>query len=313
MAFPLESIVLVTALGLDVVFGELPNRWHPVAWMGRWLAFVCRAAPKSGAIVPLAAGVAIVGSGAVACAIIGWQIEGLASDGWYTGAVLLQAVVLKQTFSARSLARAAGNVEAALRSGDLVAARQLLGYHLVSRDVSNLDAPQVAAATIESVAENASDSIVAPLFYFAIAGLPGALAYRFINTCDAMIGYRCDEYEWLGKPAARLDDLANLLPARLTAAMILLSGPALRQRPLTGLTIWFRDRGATASPNAGQPMSAAAGVLGIELEKIGCYRLGSGQRLPDMSDISRATRLIWTASAIASLSVLLWFFVKDAV
>lgn len=306
MAFPLENIVLVIALGLDVVFGELPNRWHPVAWMGRWLAFVCRAAPKSGTIVPLAAGVAIVGSGAVACVMIGWQIERFASDRWYTGAVLLQAVVLKQTFSVRSLARAAGKVEAALRSGDLVAARRLLGYHLVSRDVSDLNASQIAAATIESVAENASDSFVAPLFYFAIAGLPGALAYRFINTCDAMIGYRCDQFEWLGKPAARLDDLANLVPARITAAIILLSGTALRQRPLTGLFIWYRHRGATASPNAGQPMSAAAGVLGIELEKIGCYRLGSGQRLPDVSDIRRTMRLLWATSAIASLSALLW-------
>lgn len=306
MEFTVGAVALVVAFVADALFGELPNRWHPVAWMGRGIGIFCRAAPTLGRFFPLAAGFVMIGSGAVAFAVLGWQIERIASGQSLFIAVLLQAVVLKQTFSISSLAQAARSVKAAIASGDLAAARQQLAFHLVSRDTSDLNESQLAAATIESVAENASDSIVAPLFYFAVAGLPGALVYRFINTCDAMVGYRTEKFEFLGKPAARVDDFLNLVPARVTAVIILVAGVAIGERPLSGFAVWFRDRTATASPNAGQPMSAAAGVLAIELEKVGCYRLGSGQRCPSASDIDRAIRLLWITSVIATMAVVFW-------
>jgi adenosylcobinamide-phosphate synthase len=179
----------------------------------------------------------------------------------------------------------------------------LLGWHLVSRDTVGLDEARVAAATVESLAENASDGVVAPWCFYLLGGLPAALAYRFVNTADAMLGYRDAEREWLGKVPARLDDLLNLLPARLTAALILLAAPLFRQRWATALRVWWRDARKTASPNAGQPMAAAAGALGVELEKVGCYRLGSGLRLATVADVTRAVRLLYTVASLALVLV----------
>lgn len=310
MELSVGGVAVLLAIAIDLAFRELPNRWHPVAWMGNGISLFCRYAPKSGRILPSIAGLVLVVGGAAICAVLGWQIEARTSGYPLIVAAGLQALVLKQTFGIRSLAQAAKAVESAIQHGNLAAARQRLSFHLVSRDTSELNESQIAAATIESVAENSSDSIVAPIFYFAIGGLPAALVYRFINTCDAMVGYRTARWEWLGKPAARIDDLANLIPSRLTAVMILIAAVGTKRWPLTGWNIWFRDRQATESPNAGHPMSAAAGVLGVELEKCGCYRLGSGQRLPDVSDIGRVIRLLWITTALATLTVVGWFLVK---
>ena len=142
-------------------------------------------------------------------------------------------------------------VRRAVEAGELEAARRLVGWHLVSRDTSVLDQSQVAAAAIESLAENANDSIVAPLFFYAVAGLPGALAYRFINTCDAMLGYRDAKREWLGKCSARVDDLANWIPARLTATMIILAGVCSGGDLARGIRTWFRDARADRQPQRG--------------------------------------------------------------
>jgi adenosylcobinamide-phosphate synthase len=215
---------------------------------------------------------------------------------------LAEACVLKTTFAYRGLMQAAQQVQAALDAGELEHARQLVSWHLVSRDTTTLTPSQVAAATVESVAENASDGIIAPLVFYALGGLPAALAYRFINTADAMLGYRDPEHEWLGKVPARLDDLVNLVPARLTAGLFLfatwlLSGPTHR-----ALRIWWRDAGQTASPNAGRPMSVMAGALGVELKKVGYYCLGAGQALPAAQDIPAAIRLLaWTVAATVGL------------
>jgi adenosylcobinamide-phosphate synthase len=129
------------------------------------------------------------------------------------------------------------------------------------------------AATIESVAENASDSFVAPLFWFALLGLPGAVFYRAVNTLDAMIGYR-GKYEWLGKTAARLDDALNFVPARITAGLLLAAAWLQRRDVRRAMRILARDGSRTETPNAGRPMAAMAGVLGVELTKPGHYRLG---------------------------------------
>jgi adenosylcobinamide-phosphate synthase len=197
-----------------------------------------------------------------------------------------------------------------LDAGDIPLARQQVAFHLVSRDVSSLEASDLSAATIESVAENSSDSIVAPLLYFAIAGLPGALVYRFVNTCDAMLGYRTNELEWFGKSAARFDDLLNLLPSRLTAAIMLLAGACwgTASGVRRACLVWWRDHTLTASPNAGHPMSAAAGVLGVQLEKQGHYRLGADLPRPSASTIFHSIKLLWITAviAVAILSAATW-------
>jgi adenosylcobinamide-phosphate synthase len=160
------------------------------------------------------------------------------------------------------------------------------------------------------VGENASDGIVAPLLFYTLGGLPAALAYRFINTADAMLGYRDAVRFWLGKVPARVDDLANLVPARLTAVLIVLAALLLGENTRQAWTVWYRDAQLTASPNAGHPMSAMAGALQVELEKVGQYRLGAGQSLPGAGHIARATRLLYgvTALAVVVLTgvILLW-------
>jgi adenosylcobinamide-phosphate synthase len=289
--------VLCAALALDLLLGEPPNRAHPVAWMGRAMAALTprprRWPPRveliAGALIALLppAGFAFVAALAItALAHAPPLVELVAS-----------ALLLKSTFALRALAGAALRVRGDLLRGDLERARTDLSS-LCSRDAAQLDAPQVIAATVESVAENASDSFVAPLLYYAALGLPGAVFYRAVNTLDAMIGYR-GRHEYLGKAAARLDDLLNLLPARLTAALLLVAGRLSRADAARGLHILRRDRGNTRSPNAGWPMAAMAGLLGVQLDKPGHYRLGDPARNIDTGSIGDALQIVVLCAALA--------------
>jgi adenosylcobinamide-phosphate synthase len=290
---------LCLALLLDLTLGDPPNRFHPVAWMGSAIAAAKRRAPRQGRLAQLAYGAALDVGGVLAVANLGRLLERVIARLPAPWNWLAETGLLKTTLSLKGLGTAAGEVQAALDAGDLPAARRLVAWHLVSRDTVTLNASQVAAATVESVAENTSDGIVAPLFYYALGGLPAALAYRFINTADSMLGYRDPVHEWLGKAPARFDDLANLLPARLTAALFVLAAALTGEDARRAWQVWRRDRGVTASPNAGHPMSAMAGGLGVELEKVGHYRLGTGQRPPTSEDVGRAVRLMRVAVALA--------------
>ncbi len=294
-----RAAVILLALALDLLWGDPPNRFHPVAWMGRLLALLRRHAPTGGRATPFVFGALSVLAGIAGWASLGKIAVQLARWLPFGSGLIAEAWLFKTTFALRGLGQAAIAVHDPLAQGDLPQARQQLSWHLVSRDTSDLDTAQVAAATIESVAENASDGVLAPLLYYAVGGLPAALGYRFLNTADAMWGYRDPAREWLGKPAARLDDLANLLPARLTALCLLLAAPLCGGDPRRGWLIWRRDAGTTASPNAGHPMSAMAGALGVALEKVGHYRLGAGQGQPKVDDITRSVRLLYVAMVCA--------------
>jgi len=295
-----RSAAIGLALLLDTLFGDPPNRYHPVAWMGSAIAAARRRAPPrgNGRRFVYGAVLDLVGAGLVAT--IGWGLQRLLS--WLPAPLrwLGEALVLKMVFSLHGLGAAASEVKAALDANDLPEARRLVSWHLVSRDTSALDAARVAAATIESVAENTSDGVIAPLFYYAVGGLPAALAYRFLNTADSMLGYRDPEHEWLGKAPARIDDATNLIPARLTA-LLLMSASLLGGADAQGaLRVWWHDRHQTASPNAGQPMSVMAGALNVELEKVDHYCLGRGQRAATAQDIGRAIRLMHIATALGA-------------
>ena len=288
--------VVALALLVDVTLGDPPNRFHPVAWMGNAIAIARRITPVSGESVRFLCGMGLVFGGMAVVGSVGWAIQRLCRDSPFLVSIVVQAIVLKCMFSVSALATAGKCVGGALRRQDLELARHHVATHLVSRDVSKLGEPKLAAATIESVAENTSDSVIAPLFYFAIAGLPGALLYRFVNTCDAMIGYRTPELEWFGKTAARTDDLLNWVPSRITAVLMLIVGGIRTGRFRNPIAIWIRDHRLTASPNAGHPMSAAAGVLGVVLEKEEHYILGKGQPDPCTVTIEQAIRLLWDTS-----------------
>jgi adenosylcobinamide-phosphate synthase len=298
-----HQISLALALALDALLGDPPNAYHPVAWMGAGIGLAQRHAPETGAGRQLVYGGLISLGGTVLIAGMGWMLErGLV---WLPHPLrwFAMAAILKTTLSLRGLDRAAGEVYSALKADNLPEARRLVAWHLVSRDTSRLNQAQVSAAAIESVAENTSDGIIAPLFYFSLFGLPGALAYRFANTCDSMLGYRDATREWLGKIPARFDDLLNLIPARLTALALVMAARFTGDDSAGAFSVWRRDRHKTISPNAGHPMSAAAGALGVELEKTGQYRLGEGRRQPQAGDILRAVHLMWAAAMIASVGL----------
>jgi adenosylcobinamide-phosphate synthase len=297
--------VLGGALAVDLFLGEPPNALHPVVWMGRLQRALRRRAWKRPAAA-FAYGCMMAVVGPVVFAAGAWALVRAAAPlPWLQLAI--EIWILKSAFAIRALAGAATTVGRALAAGDLAGARHGL-RSLVSRDTSTLPPPLLAAAAVESVAENSSDSLVAPLLYFVIAGVPGAIAYRACNTLDAMIGYH-GETEWLGKAAARLDDLANLVPARLTAAL-LVAGSALAGGSAAGaLRIWLRDGGRTESPNAGRPMAAMAGALDVRLEKVGHYRLGDGSAALDAAAIARSVTIMYAACALAAVSAavaLMW-------
>jgi adenosylcobinamide-phosphate synthase len=294
---------LLAALAVDLVFGDPPNRWHPVAWIGSLIARGRRRFAQGRPSALLVAGGATTLIAAGLAGVAGWMTARAAASLGVAG-VLLEALALKATLSVRGLVAAAAGVHVELAAGDVEAARASVGRHLVSRATTELDASAVASAAIESVAENVTDALAAPLFFYVVFGLAGAFVYRAVNTADAMIGYRESVLEHFGKVAARADDVLNLVPARVAAGAIALAAYAGGGTPARALATMWRQHARTASPNAGWTMAAMAGGLGVTLEKRGAYRLGDG-RLPAAGDIPRAARVAIGATAVVvALAVL---------
>lgn len=297
----LAGAVLV-ALTLDLLFGEPPARLHPVVAMGHFLGAVGRrvsraagAVPRPGAEFWLGALGWCVGAALVAALAFaaGWAMEELHP----LAQVALLGVLLKPMLSWRMLRDEVRAVEAALAES-LAAGRQRVGW-LVSRDVTALSESQVREAAVSTLAENLNDSVVAPIFWFAVAGLPGAALYRFANTADAMWGYRGErggrDWTWAGKWAARVDDALSWLPARLTALLIAL--PAMGR----GWSAVAANAGLTPSPNGGWPMGALAVGLGIRLGKPGVYQLNRQGRAPRATDTALALRRCGQVVAVLAL------------
>jgi len=276
-------VSVLVAMLLDRWLGEPPARLHPVVWMGCYLKRVGQTLPSRAPKVALLLGTAywFLGAALVGLAFTGAALW-FAKLPWWLGGVLT-AVLLKPLFALRMLLSEAQAVERALGEG-IEAGRARLA-HIVSRDTTQLDGDQIRESILESLSENLSDSVIAPLFWFAIFGLPGAAVYRFANTADAMWGYR-GQWEWAGKFAARADDLLNLIPARLTAVGLALAGPG-RTTVLLALP---REAARTASPNSGWPMSALALSLGVKLRKPGVYALNPDGRSPGAADVVVALR-----------------------
>lgn len=263
---------------LDRIVGEPPALVHPVAHFG-WAMTRLEGQMWSDSRM---AGAAYATAGACVGVWAGWIVRS-------TAAALSLAV------AGRELRRVAAQVADQCQAADLEAARRALPA-LVGRDPSELDAAGIAAAVIESLAENSVDAVLAPVFWAVVAGAPGAAGYRAVNTMDAMVGHRSSRYERFGWAAARLDDAANYLPARLFAAAVALT------HPRRGRAVWTavrRDASAHPSPNAGVAEAAVAAALGLQLGGPVRYgdrvedrpRLDCGPR-PQPSDITRAIRLV---------------------
>jgi adenosylcobinamide-phosphate synthase len=292
-------IALLVALAIDVWLGEPAPRFHPVVWMGNYLSFFeSWVVPTEGATKSDAFDYPSFGRGALVWllgAALVWvlfaALQGLFLQLPVALSVVLIGLALKPMLAWAMLRDEVCAVEAALGQS-LQAGRTQLA-RLVSRDVTNLSAEQVRESAIETLAENLNDSVVAPLFWFVLLGLPGAALYRFANTADAMWGYpgmyRARYWQWAGKWAARADDVLSWVPARITALLVVFVSGGLS---LKRLCIEARR---TPSPNSGWPMAAMALALGVSLNKPDVYCLNAQGRAPQPSDTVRS---VATASKV---------------
>jgi adenosylcobinamide-phosphate synthase len=285
----------------DLALGD-PPRGHPVAGFGSAAAALERVLWRDSRVSGAAYAVALAGG--TAC--LGWGLD-RATRPHPLARTAVTALATWTVLGGTSLGRAAGRMRSALDADDLAAARAALPA-LAGRDPGRLDADELARATVESVAENTSDAAVAPFFWGVVAGLPGLLGYRAVNTLDAMVGHRSARYERFGWAAARLDDAANWLPARVTAGLTVACAPLSGGSARAAFRIWRRDGAAHPSPNAGRCEAAMAGALGLRLGGRNRYGdrvedrppLGDG-RTPGAADISRAVRLsrfVWLTAAV---------------
>jgi adenosylcobinamide-phosphate synthase len=267
---------------------------HPVTWIGRLIDVLERSwnrskdAPATRRIAGVGAALLVI----ALCAGIGWFVQSRLLPGW-SGAVLL-GIFAWPLVALRSLHDHVAAVAQPLQSGDIDAAR-LAVAQIVGRDPASLDEAGISRAAIESLAENASDGIVAPVFWGALLGLPGILGYKAINTLDSMIGHRSERHLWFGWAAARIDDVANFIPARLTGFLF----AVVTSRPSAVLSCMVRDANRHRSINAGWPEAAMAGALGVRLSGPRTYHgsvtvepwLNEGARDPLAADIRQGLRL----------------------
>ncbi|GLZ07768.1 cobalamin biosynthesis protein CobD [Actinomadura sp. NBRC 104412] len=291
---------LLLGMALDVVFGD-PRRGHPVAAFGQVAKALERRLYKDdrgrGALY---AGVLVGGAAGVGALVERWT-RGRAV--WRVGSTALATwVVLGGT----SLGREGLRMARVLEEGDVERGRELLS-HLCARDPAGLGVDELARATVESVAENTSDAVVAPLFWGLVGGVPGLLAYRAANTLDSMVGYRSERYERFGWAAARLDDVLNWVPARVTGVLAVI---AAGRRAPDALRVLIRDGGRHPSPNAGRCEAAFAGALGVRLGGVNSYggiterrdEMGDG-RAPEVRDVRKAVRLSAAVAGLAALVI----------
>jgi len=305
------ALALALAVALDAALGDPPGWPHPVRLMGAAIAAYERAVRRR---VTSPRGLRVAGAVlAVGLPAFTWLLATAAlalAAALHPLAGFALAVYLAYTcLSLKGLAGAVGAVGARLRSGDLEGARAAVA-HVVGRETARLEAPEVAAAAVESAAENASDGVVAPLLFLAIGGPALGLAYKAVNTGDSMIGYRDARYADFGWAAARLDDLANWVPARLTALFLIAAAALLGQSCTGAWRTARRDARHHDSPNAGWPEAAVAGALGVALGGPATYHgavrmravLGGGGALPAAEHVGRAVRLTWLAGGLAALT-----------
>ena len=284
--------VLLLAFAMDILFGEPPGAIHPVVWMGRGIKYLKSLPVQNRRVLGILMVVVMTGVSMLAGMLVMLATPLIPE----TAALLVMAYFLKSTFSIRMLLTTSRGIMERMHSGNISEAQEALRA-LVSRDTAQLDEHQVASAVIESITENFVDGILSPILFYLVLGLPGSLVYKAVNTLDSMVGYRNKEFIELGRPSARMDDILNWIPARLS--LVFIGAAALITGSVAGAAkICLRDHNLTPSPNSGWPMAAAAGALGVRLEKPKNYVLGNEFRLPEAADVERAVRLVGTAALV---------------
>jgi adenosylcobinamide-phosphate synthase len=256
------------ALIIDLLFGEFPAKIHPVVWMGKLIdilkGYLINYRSKiSGIILTF---VLLIIFTLATYVLISLSLLN------YILYILVSSIILTTTFAIKTLINSAKGIKKDLEH-DINTARKSMSY-LVSRDTINLSSEEIVSATVETLTENITDSVTAPLFYVFLFGVPGAVFYRVVNTLDAMVGYKKPETIKIGWFPAKLDDILNYLPARITGILVVVSAVLLRMDWKNSYKIMIRDARNPDSPNSGYTMAAAAGALGIKLKKIGYYEIG---------------------------------------
>ena len=286
------AMLVDAALGWpDGVFARIG---HPVTWLGRLIGALDARWNRSedAAWTRRAAGIAAALIVIALSSCLALAVQAAMPQGW--GRLILLGILAWPFVALRSLRDHVAAVAYPLQAGDLAAARTAVSM-IVGRDPANLDEAGIARAAIESLSENASDGIVAPLFWGVLFGLPGIVGYKAVNTLDSMIGHRSDRHQWFGWAAARIDDVANLVPARLTGLLFAL----VSARPVDAISCMAKDASRHRSPNAGWPEAAMAGALGVRLCGPRFYHgeladepwLNASARDPAAGDIARGLKL----------------------
>jgi adenosylcobinamide-phosphate synthase len=265
---------LAGGIGIDWLFGDPPNRYHPVAWLGQLIGFfVPRLKGGSEKANGTIFAISLLITAALAVHFLVFATRYLAG---VIELVVVSAIILKMTIAMKGMETHAKAIMNGLEDDDLAGTRQNLSM-IVRRKTDDLDVQHILSATIECVSESTVDGITAPIFYYSLFGPAGAFAYRVINTLDSMAGYRDDYFRDIGWMSARLDAVANYIPARITALLMVISAKIVGADWKNSFNILQRDHGRTFSLNAGYPMATMAGALRVRLEKIGYYTLGDEQ------------------------------------
>lgn len=298
----------VVAWILDRLLGD-PHHWpHPVRWIGALITFaqrIVRGCCRSDMALSIGGGLmwlSVVGiTWGVAWGLLYFAAAIHPAFGW-----VVEVWMIFTVLAARSLDDAAREVEQPLRESNLEESRKKLAW-IVGRDTSQLQLPQINRAVVETVAENTVDGVIAPLFYLLLGGAPLAMAYKAVNTLDSMVGYKHEKYRAIGMVSARMDDLANFIPARISWLLLSLAAWLCRHNALDALRIGWRDRYNHSSPNCGWSEATVAGALGIRLggpneyfgQRIDKPWLGDASREITVDDISGTIQLMWVASTLA--------------
>ena len=301
-------ITAILSFFIDTVVGDPGGKWHPVALIGRLIAFLERIfyRKEQGRNFQFLSGAIVVLLTICICYdLTAFLMHGIAFLPFTYADTILGAIILSFTICPRSLAKAGHDIYELLAQGNLAKAREAVG-RIVGRDTRNLNDGEIARATVETIAENTNDGIIAPLFYFVIGGVPLAVMYRAVNTLDSMLGYHNERYEYFGKTAARLDDVFGYIPARITGVLFVLSAMLLGFDAHHALDTMRRDAAKHPSPNGGYCEASMAGALHIRLGGYNTYfgkkqfraYMGEVLELVAPKHILESIRMMYTATVL---------------
>ena len=308
-------ITAVVAFLIDALIGDPRSKYHPVVLIGNLISFLEKILRRDndGYIKKICMGGVLVTTVLLVSYGVGVLITLLSSlTGSYTLKIFIEAFVLSFMISPRSLADAGRELYFLLENENIIEARRKVGW-IVGRDTAHLNEGEIVRATVETVSENTVDGIISPLFYFAVGGLPLAVAYRAVNTMDSMLGYKNEKYFYFGRVAARLDDVANFIPARITALLFIIAAFILNLDYKNAFDMMKRDAAKHPSPNGGYAEATVAGALNIQLGGINSYfgvpsfraYMGDPNEFLNPQHILLTIRLMYTATVIFLIAAII--------